>query len=51
VDRFADRLANAPVRQADVRRQHAVRESGQGLNRAVGVNRRQASEVPGVQWA
>src|SRR5919206_2665162 len=49
MDRERYRFASAPMRQTDVRSQHAVRESGEGLLGAVGVDRRQASEVPRVE--
>src|SRR5262245_26108522 len=43
------RFASAPMRQTDVRSQHTVRESGEGLLGAVGVDRRQTSEVTRVE--
>src|SRR5262249_35098961 len=43
------RFASAPMRQTDVRSEHTVRESGKGLLGAVGVDRREASEVTSVE--
>ena len=43
------RFASAPMRQTDVRSEHAVGESGEGPLGAGGVDRRQASEVTRVE--
>ena len=49
VDGEGDRLARAAMRQADIRRQHAVREARQRLLGGVRVNRAQAAEMAGVE--
>src|SRR5262245_49600258 len=43
------RFPSAPMRQTNVRSQHTVGESGEGLLGAVGVDRCQASEVTRVE--
>src|SRR4051794_38537258 len=49
MDGQRDGLSGAPMRQADVRGQDAVREPRQGLLGGVRVDRRQTAEMPGVQ--
>ena len=44
-----NRLANAPMRQADIRGQNAVRKTCQRLLGGIRVNRAQASEMTGVE--
>ena len=49
MNRQRDGLPRAPMRQADVRGQHAVREPRQRLLGGVRVDRRQAAEMAGVE--